>query len=595
MTIDSEARAPMRTRSGEELPLGSGMGGGIVAGVFPQADSMRPTVYGEHWAIVGGHPLVTEAGADILRRGGNAIDAGVAAGFVSNVVQVDMCNLGGIAPILTRAAGSDLVEAIAGIGVWGVSTDLDDLIARFGGSMPLGGVPCIVPGAVSGWLTALSRSGTLELPDVMAAAIEYAEQGFLLDPRTATHLATMGEGIGQWESSREVFWRDGSPLAWGERLRQPALARTLRRLSDAASAASKAGASRVEAIEAAHTEFYTGDIAQAIVDFVAAGGGSLALADLEQFRAEVSPAPAVAFGEWTVHVTPTWSQGPIIAQALGVLERRGIREIPADTGRYAHEVVEALKLAFSERERCYGDPRFTGVQAEDLLTNDAIDALAQLVGEHALPNLPSMAPSGPRLPSTTAIVVVDADGGAFSSSPSDTIDGGPIIPELGILCSPRGVQSRLEHGHPNAVRPGGRPCVTPAAVIALDPTRDAVWAAACPGGDVIVQAIVQAMLRVDVEHRTPQSAVEAPRLFGSSYPGGFHPHPVGDSLVFVEADFPAEVTETLENRGHNVVDWPANEFDAGSVQMIVSTTTPGGERLLAAGADSRRTAYASAR
>lgn len=538
MTIESAVGAPMRTRSGEELPLGSGMGGGIVPGVFPQADSMRPTVYGERWAIVGGHPLVSDAGAEILRRGGNAIDAGVAAGFVSNVVQVDMCNLGGIAPILVRPGGSDEVEAIAGVGVWGAATDLDDLLTRYGGAMPLGGVPCLVPGAVSGWLTALTRAGTLPLPEVMAAAIEFAEDGFLLDARTAAHLATMGRGLGQWESSRAVLWADGAPLAAGRRLRQPALARTLKRLSDAAATASAAGATREQAIEAAHAEFYTGDIARTIVRFVAERGGSLAVDDLAAFRAEVSPAPSVRFGEWTVHVTPTWSQGPIVAQALGVLERRGIRSIAPDSSEWAHEVTEALKLAFSERERRYGDPRFTADTAEQLLTDDALDSLAARVGVRALPNLPTVENAVPRLPSTTAIVVVDAQGGAFSCSPSDTIDGGPIIPELGIICSPRGVQSRLIPGHPNAVRPGGRPCVTPAAVIALDAARDAVWTAACPGGDVIVQAIVQVMLRVDVEGRSPQAAVEAPRLFGSSYPGGFHPHPTGDSLVFVEASFP---------------------------------------------------------
>ncbi|MFT4084173.1 MAG: gamma-glutamyltransferase, partial [Nocardioides sp.] len=371
--------------------------------------------------------------------------------------------------------------------------------------------------------------------------------------------------------------------------------RTLRRLAEAAERATAAGADREAAIDAAHAEFYTGDIAGRIVDFVTGHGGTLGRADLAGFRAEVAPAPYVGFGDWRVHVTPTWSQGPIIAQTLGILERRGIRSVPADTVGYVHEVVEALKLAFSERERCYGDPRFTGVEVDDLLGEARLSELAKMVGEFALPNLPTVEQAGPRLPSTTAIVAVDGDGNAFSSSPSDTIDGGPIIPELGLLCSPRGVQSRLVPGHPNALRPGGRPCVTPAAVIALCAERDGVWAAACPGGDVIVQAIVQAMLRIDVHRQTPQAAVEAPRFFGSSFPGGFHPHPTGDSLVFLEEGFDAAVGDDLEARGHQVVDWPANEFDAGSVQTIVSDLTEDGERLLAAGADSRRSAYAHAR
>ncbi|WP_159502085.1 gamma-glutamyltransferase family protein [Microbacterium sp. 18062] len=585
----------LSTRSGEPLPTGSGMGGGIVAGVFAQAESMRPTLYGEKWAIVGGHPLVTEVGAEILRRGGNAVDAGVAAGFASNVVQVDMCNLGGIAPILVRPAGSAEVSAIAGIGVWGAGADLAAIRAAHDGALPLGGVPSIVPGAVSGWLTALSRYGTMGVPEVVAAAVDLAEEGFLIDPRTASHFATMASGLAQWPSSAEVYLPDGAAPRAGHRLRQPALARTLRTLSQAATAAADGGASREEAIEAAHAAFYTGDIARTIVDAVRARGGHLDTADLAGFRADVDPAPSVAFGDWRVHVPPTWSQGPIIAQALGILERRGIRSIPFDTGAYAHEVVEALKLAFSERERCYGDPRRTGIDTQSLLDDAHLSELAAMIGEHALPNMPTSRQAGPALPSTTAIVVVDEHGATFAASPSDTLDGAPLIPELGILCSPRGVQSRLIPGHPNMLRPGGRPCVTPAAMIALDAGRDAVWAAACPGGDVIVQAIVQAMLLIDVHDRTPQAAVEAPRLFGSSFPGGFHPHPVGDSLVFLEGSFSPEVGDDLERRGHRVVDWPANEFDAGSVQTVMSVPTGEGERVLTAGADPRRSAYANAR
>ncbi len=577
------------------LPEGSGMGGGIVAGVFPQAEAMRPTVYGERWAIVGGHPLVSDVGADILRRGGNATDAGVAAGFASNVVQVDMCNLGGIAPILVRESGSREVHSVAGVGVWGRSADLDAIAQRYDGSLPLGGVPSIVPGAVSGWLTALERFGTMSLSDVIEPAIRLAEDGFPLDPRTAVQLEIMGRGFARWPSSVDVYRPGGVPLAAGQRLRQPALAATLRVLADAAAAAE--GSGRRAAIAAAYDAFYRGEIAERIARFVRAHDGYLDPADLADFRADVDPAPAVAFGDWNLHVTPTWSQGPIVAQALGILERRGIRAVPRESPVYAHEVVEALKLAFAERERAYGDPRFTTESAAELLAPAHLDALAAMVGERALPNLPTVPQAGPRLGSTTAIVVVDEHGGAFASSPSDTIDGAPVIPELGIICSPRGVQSRLVPGHPNALRPGGRPCITPAAVIALPADADphAVWAAACPGGDVIVQALVQVALEMDVYGRAPQEAVEAPRLFGSSFPGGFHPHPVGGGLVFLEKGFGKGTAADLTARGHTVVPWPANEFDAGSVQTVIVETTPDGGRLLAAGADSRRSAYAYAR
>ena len=590
MTIDSGLSA----RSGITLPQGSGMGGGIVSGIFDQAESMRPTIYGERWAIVGGHPLVSEVGADILRRGGNAVDAGVAAGFASNVVQVQMCNLGGIAPILVRQSGSSAVHSVAGVGNWGASANLAEIAAKYDGSLPLGGVPSVVPGAVSGWLTALSRFGTMPLGEIIAAAIELADEGFILDPRTSSQLESMAAGFGRWDSSLAVFQPEGRPMRAGERLRQPALAATLRRLSTADADATAKGASREDAIEAAHASFYGGEIATLMCDFVRERGGYLEPTDFAGFRAEVAFAPSVDFGTWRVHVTPTWSQGLVIAQALGVLERRGIRNMESGSVQYAHEVIEALKLGFSERERAYGDPHFTSETPEALLSDSHLSALAAMIGDRALPNTPTANQAGPALPSTTAIVVVAADGTAFSSSPSDTIDGAPIIPELGIICSPRGVQSRLVAEHPNALRPGGRPCVTPAAMIALG-VDDSVWAAACPGGDVIVQAIVQAMLQFDVGGKSPQSAVEAPRLFGSSYPGGFHPHPSGQSLVFLEAGFGDDVANGLASRGHEIIDWPANEFDAGSVQTIVLAPTVSGTRLLAAGADSRRTAYAHAR
>lgn len=598
MTIDQGNLFRTAPRVG---PTGSGMGGGIVPGVFDQAESMRPTIYGEKWSIVAGHPLVAELGADVLRAGGNAIDAGVAAGFASNVVQVEMCNLGGIAPILVRESGGG-VYSVAGIGKWGRGATLETMTQRYGQSLPLGGAPCIVPGALSGWLSALSRFGALSLADILPPVIELARNGFPLDPRTASNIAIMGRGFAKWPSSMDMYAPGGRPLQGGDRLIQRDLGNLLAGLVAAEAQALRDGKSRIEAIEAAHSWFYQGEIAERIAEFVTENGGYLEAADLAGFRAEIEPAPAVSFGSWSVHVTPTWSQGPIIAQALGILERRGIRGIRSGSAEYYHEVIEALKIAFSERERVFGDPQFAPEPMKNLFRADRLDELARLVTEQAAENLPTLAQAGPRLPSTTAIVVQDANGGSFACSPSDTIDGAPIIPGLGIICSPRGVQSRLSADHANALRPGTRPCVTPAAVIAVErePAADAddarVWAIACPGGDVIVQAVVQAMLQIDVHGLSPQAAVEHPRVFGSSYPGGFHPHPSGNKTVFVEASVPISVQEQLAARGHALVPWEANEFDAGSVQTVLDVAAPSaGRRLLAAGADSRRTAYAYAR
>jgi len=240
------------------------------------------------------------------------------------------------------------------------------------------------------------------------------------------------------------------------------------------------------------------------------------------------------------------------------------------------------------------------VDVAALLADDHLAALRARIGTQALPNLPTL-PS-PR--STTYLCVVDGDGNAFSCAPSDTIDGAPLVEGLGILCSPRGVQSRLAHAHPNALGPGKRPCITPAPALALGPvagradgsTDRRVLAFGCPGGDVIVQAMVQAFLLLTRTTLSPQEVVEAPRVAGFSYPGGFHPHPEADGVVFAEDRIPAAVRDGLMARGHDVRAWPAYEFDAGSVQLVLDVVDPGPDgRVLAAAADPRRSAYAGAR
>jgi gamma-glutamyltranspeptidase/glutathione hydrolase len=581
-----------------ESHKGSGMGGGIVPGVFAQAESMRPTLVGEHWAVVAGHSLVSQVAQDVLAAGGNAIDAGVAAGFASNVIQVDMCNLGGIAPILVHQAGHCEVQTVAGVGKWGSGASVERIRAKYGDSLPLGGAPCIVPAALSAWLVTLERFGTKSLHDVITPAIAYASNGFVLDERTASSFATMSAGFGAWQSSVDVLMPYHRKPRIGDRLVQPALADTLRMLDQAEQEALERGLSREQAIQAAHDSFYRGEPSRIIAQFVEEHGGFLTADDIASYRAEISNAPMARFHDWDFYLTDGWSQGAVIGIALKILEKVGIESCRNGSTQWVHLLVEALKLAFSERERALGDPAFCGERiVEELLDDKHIAELARRIRVDALQNLPTLAKqAGPALGSTTAIVVQDVDGNTFSCAPSDTIDGAPIIPELGIICSPRGVQSRIAEGHPNGIAPGKRPCVTPAATIAInrnDPEK--IWSMACPGGDVIVQAMTQVILNMEVSHMSPQRAVEQPRVFGSSYPGGFAPHPQGDRLVYVEADHPAETIAGLKERGHRIVLWPANEFDAGSVQTIIQTKSAAGEPFLQTGADSRRSAYAVAR
>ena len=189
----------------------SGMGGSLVPGTYPAPEAMRPTLVGESWSVVAGHPRVSMVAAEIFAAGGNAVDAGVAAGLASNVVQVDMCNFGGIAPILVRPAGETNCFSVAGIGRWSRSASIEKLVSRYGGKLPLDGAPAIVPGAPAGWLKALEKFGTMSFAEVVAPAIKLAKEGFLLDRRSAQSLEITGRGYSRFETSAAIYQPGGSP------------------------------------------------------------------------------------------------------------------------------------------------------------------------------------------------------------------------------------------------------------------------------------------------------------------------------------------------------------------------------------------------
>lgn len=557
---------------------------------------------------VTGHPLTVQVAAAVLEAGGNAVDAGVAAGLATNVVQVDMCNLGGIAPILVRPAGSDQVMSIAGVGRWSTAATLDAYTTLHGTSMPPGCWPCIVPGALAGWLSALEQFGTWSFAEVVAPAVELAAEGFVLDATVAAGLDMFAWIYEQWPSSAEIYCPSGRRARPGDHLVQRDLGALLERLAAAETGTSggraesrrsreKGSRQRAASIDAVRRAFYEGEVADTIARFVTAGGGFLTPLDLSEFRAEVAPSPArrfPGFGDVTIHTTPAeWSQGPALLQALSVLERFDVGFDGHNSVSHLHLILEAVKLAYSDRELYYGE----GVELEELLSEEHTDTLAALVKlDEALPDLPTSRHPSDDVASTTHIAVVDGEGTAFATAPSDTLAMGPVVPGLGIVVSGRGVQSRTDPSHPAAMGPLRRPRITPSPAIALDP-EGMVWPITCPGGDVIVQAMIQAFLNVSVFGMTEQQAVEAPRAVSLAFPDSFYPHKHSISMAVVEDRVPEEVMKGLAALGHDVHAWPPYEFEAGSVGMIrQSSRSDGGLRpVLRAGADPRRAAYALGR
>lgn len=557
-----------------------GMGGGAVPGLYPPPRSLRPTLVGDRAMVAAGHPLTAAVAASVLRRGGTAIDAGVAAGLAACVVEVDMANLGGIAPIVVRPADSDRVFSVGGVGAWSRTADARTVRDRYGPTVPGGFPAAVVPGAPAAWIETLARFGTWSFADVAAPAIALADDGFLLDHRTAESLGILGRGFRPWDSTRAVYWSGGAPPGPGQRLHQSALGALLRRMRDA-----ERGPDRRRALAAVHDAFYTGEVAERIARAVTAGGGWMTTDDLAAHRAEVAVAPSRTFRGATVSTPSTWTQGPVLLQALATLDGCDLNGL--DDERRVHLLAGALALAFADRERRYGDPRLVDVDIDELLSDGYAARQRARLGERALTDVATGVGS-PR--GTTSVCVIDADGNTLAASPSDTIDGAPLIGELGIMCSPRGVQSRLDPDHPNALRPGQRPCVTPAPAIALGPGADDVCAFACPGGDVIVQAQLQAYLALVVRGLPDQEAVEAPRFAHFGFPSAFAPHAREDRL-YMESRFGADVRARLAARGHPVVEWPEWEFDAGGVCMVRRRRV-GDEVVLTGAADPRRSAYA---
>jgi gamma-glutamyltranspeptidase/glutathione hydrolase len=556
---------------------------------FPSPESLRPTIVATRYVVSAGHHLAAEAASRILAGGGNAIDAGVAGGLVLNVVMPDMCSFGGVAPIVVRAAGNDGVWSVAGVGTWGREATLEAFLERFGDELPEGPGNAVVPAAPAAWITALERWGTRSFAEVAEPAIALAEEGFALDVRAAYAIGLFGR---EWETTRDVFLPGGRAPQAGDVLRQPALAGLLRCLADA-----EVGTDRADALARARRAFYEGEIAEKIVAFNRAGGGWLTAGDLAGFTADVAPAVSRPYGGWDVHTTGPWSQGPAMLQALAILEGFDLESAGHNSADYLHLVVEAIKLAFSDRERYYGDPAFVDVPLEWLLSDEhAAELRAGMAPDRVLGNLPTLDAAPARKHDTTYLCVIDGDGNAFSAAPSDTLDGGPLLPELGILVSPRGLQSRTDPAHPSVLAPGKRPRLTPSPALAVrageggDPR---LWTFGCPGGDVILQAMLQAFLNVVHFRMTPQQAVEAPRIAGFSCPDSFFPHVELDRRVNAEARIDDAVRGELAARGHHVAVWPEWEFDAGGVSMCLDLRPPGADgRVLAAAADPRRSTYA---
>ena len=572
----------------------------------PTGSGPMTQVMGRQWIVSAGHPLAAQAAARVLAAGGNAIDAGVAAGFMLGVVHPDMVSFAGVAPILVHVAATRETFEVSGVGPYPRRASAEYFRTRHGGDMPSGLLRTVVPASPDAWCVALQRWGTRSFTDAVAGALECAEHGFPTSAFSASIMANNAERYARFPTSAAIFLPGGKPHAPGQLFVQSELAATIKEMVAAERSARDRG--RVGAIQAARDAFYKGDIARRIADYHAREGGLLTVEDLADFRAEVAPALTSAFHDYEVAACGFWCQGPVFLQMLNLIEPYDWPALGHNTPHALHVMVEAMKLAFADREAYYGDPRFVRVPAEGLLSKAYADLRRGLIREdRAWPDMPPPgdpdgkaavrnghgaatkvgAPSAAGTLDTSYVSVIDAEGNAFSATPSDPggVDS-PVVPGVGCVVSPRGSQGWLEPGHPSEVAGGKRPRLTPAPSMVLRDGR-AVMAFGTPGGDVQQQALLQVLLNMTAFGMRPQQAIEAPRLATRSFPDSFWPHANSPGRLDVETRIAPETRAALARLGHVINEWPDYDWRAGAV--CASVIGPNGTRL--GGADPRRGAH----
>ncbi len=561
---------------------------------------LQPPVHANRHMISSGHLLATQAGFDILQAGGNAVDAGVAAGLALGVVHSDMVQFAGVAPIIIRMADTGEVITISGLGWWPKAASLEHFTERYNGAIPDGLLRTVVPAAPDAWIMALEKFGTMSFGDVAAGAIRYARDGFAMHHVMRDYLAAHEETYRRYPSSAAIYLPHGRLPDVGERFVQTDLARSIQYMADEEKAHAAKG--RNAGLQAARDAFYKGDLALAMADFHRDNGGWLTREDLAQFASAIEAPVKRTWGGVDVYTCDAWCQGPVLHQMLSLLEDTDLKSLGHNSADYVHTVSEAIKLSFADRETYYGDPRFVDVPLDALLSAPYAAARRQMIDAAAA--WPELPPSGvpgdsspgrqapfatsdasPPAPADTSYCcAIDADGNIFSATPSDVSWDAPVIPGTGFCPSSRGMQSRAVPGHASSVAAGKRPRLTPNPALAIRP-GDWAMPFGTPGGDTQCQAMLQVLLNHTAFGMDIQEAIEAPRFMTHSQPDSFAPNTAYPGRLTAEGRIPEATTQDLARRGHKVERLADMTYKTAGVCAITQDLTTG---IMEGGADPRR-------
>ena len=599
----------------------------------PAGAALRPAVMGPSGGVSTGHPLTTAVAFGILLKGGNAFDAGVAALLAGGVLEQDLYGLGGEALVLVYPKKEARVISIVGQGWAPHAVNVDWYLSRGKNLQGEGLDPAVVPGALHAALTVLEKWGTMSFEDVAAPAIDYAERGFPMRPSTARAIENQREFFDRWPGNKAYWLKpDGAQYKPGETIKLPATARTLRRMVEAERRAKARG--RAAGIVAARDRFYKGDIASEMVAFLRKHDAPFDERDFAEYFARVEEPARTNYRGYTVYKHGFGSQGPVLLQTLNILENFDLHAMGYASADYLHTIVEALKLAYADRDSFYADPAFVTVPAEGLLSKAYAKERAALIDskrasttfvagdplryDSRVKTWPywkanvqggaetARAVSEPMvlaslrqdsagvMKDTTHMAVIDADGNIFDATPSGGwVPGAVILGETGIGMSVRGEQFWLDETRANQIRPHARPryTLTPSLVFKGETP---MMALGTPGGDNQDQTILQTLLSVvefwDAWYPNLHAALERPRAQTLHFYGSFWPHTAGFNQLNVEATVPDAVYNELKARGHDVR--RLRMFGMSGCATAVMIDPASGNRFAAG--DPRRDCYAMA-
>lgn len=579
----------------------------MASNVNPDPFTTRPEIEGTFGVVATTHWIATAVGMAILEKGGNAFDAGVATAFTLQVVEPHLNGPGGDVPVIVHDVKRGRTEVICGQGPAPARATIAHYKSEGLDMVPgTGLLAACVPGTFESWMMLLRDYGTMRVRDVLEPAISYARDGYPLVERACATIQTVEQLFRKhWPTSAAVYLPNGEVPRPGTLFTNKTLAATYTRIL---SEAESGGGGRDAEIERARKSWSQGFVAEAIDKFCrtqevmdVSGSphrGVLSADDMARWQPTIEAPLTYDYGRYTVCKAGAWSQGPVTLQQLALLKGFALDGLDPTGPEFIHLQIECAKLAFADREKFYGDPKFSEIPIATLLSDAYNDERRKLVTEKASLDLrpgaiegfggvvklrraegqreavgalgagePTVGRFGEVRGDTVHFDIIDKAGNMVSSTPSGGwLQSSPVIPELGFCLGSRAQMFDLEENQPSSLAPGKRPRTTLSPTMALrDGEPYLAWGS--PGGDQQDQWITQFFLRHVHCHLNLQEAIDAPAWHSEHFPISFWPRTARPGVLVVENRVPKATIENLRERGHIVEvgpDWSEGRLTAAS-------------------------------